>query len=308
VPDTARTSERKSEGRLEFLDPAVVSRLGGLELIARLVVEGFITGLHRSPYHGFSVEFAEHRPYMLGDEMKFIDWKVWAKTDRFYVKAFEEETNLRTYLLLDSSGSMGYGSGGVTKFRYAVMMAAAFAYLMLRQRDAVGLVLFDEELRLLLEPRAARRQLNVLLGALAQAAPAKRTKPLAPLRELAGRVKRRGLVIVLSDLLTDPAEAIRALLYFKHQEHEVVVFHILDPMELELDMKQEAIFRDMETGETVAAAPWEIRQDYVKSVRGMIETYRRELRAAHVDYQLVSTRTPFVEILTHYLVKRSRLG
>jgi uncharacterized protein (DUF58 family) len=299
---------RKTEDRIEFLDPEIVSRLGGLELIARLVVEGFITGLHRSPYHGFSVEFAEHRPYMLGDEVRFIDWKVWAKTDRFYVKAFEEETNLRTYLLLDSSGSMGYGSGGVSKFRYAVMLAASLTYLMLRQRDAVGLVLFDEELRLLLEPRAARRQLKVILGALAQASPARKTKPLPPLRELAGRVKRRGLVVVLSDLLTDPEEATRALLYFKHQEHEVVVFHILDPMELDLDMRQEAIFRDMETGETVQAAPWEIRQDYMRSVREMIEAYRRELRSALIDYQLVSTRTPFVETLTHYLVKRSRLG
>lgn len=298
----------KSGQRIEFLDPEVVSRLGGLELIARLVVEGFITGLHRSPYHGFSVEFAEHRPYMLGDEVKFIDWKVWGKTDRLYVKAFEEETNLRAYVLLDSSGSMGYGSGPVSKFRYAVMLAAALTYLMLRQRDAVGLVLFDEELRLFLEPRAARRQLGAVLGALAGASPSRKTRPLAPLRELAGRVKRRGLVVVLSDLLTDPEEATRALLSFKHQEHEVVVFHILDPMELELEMRQEALFRDMETGETVHTAPWEIRQDYVKSVREMIETYRRELRGAHVDYQLVSTRTPFVETLTHYLVKRSRLG
>jgi len=299
---------QKENRRIEFLDPEVVSRLGGLELIARLVVEGFITGLHRSPYHGFSVEFAEHRPYMTGDEVKFIDWKVWAKTDRLYVKEFEEETNLRTYIVLDASASMNYTSGGVTKFRYSVLLASALSYLMLRQRDAVGLVLFDEAVRLFVEPRAARKQLHVLLKSMAEARPARSTRPLEPFRELAGRIKRRGLVIVISDLLTDPQEVIRALLYFKHQHHEVVVFHVLDPMELELDMKQEAVFRDMETGETVRAVPWEIRSDYLGSINGMIDSYRRELRSALIDYQTVTTRVPFVETLTHYLVKRARLG
>jgi uncharacterized protein (DUF58 family) len=299
---------RKDEGRIQFLDPEVVSRLGGLELIARLVVEGFITGLHRSPYHGFSVEFAEHRPYMLGDEVKFIDWKVWAKTDRFYVKEFEEETNLRAYIILDSSASMNYSSGGVSKFRYAVMLASALSYLMLRQRDAVGLILFDEQVRLFIEPRAARKQLRILIKAMAEARPGRKTQPLDPFRELAGRIKRRGLVIVLSDLLTDPQDVSRALMYFKHQNHEVVVFQVLDPMELEFDMKREAVFKDMETGELVHAVPWEIRKDYEGSVKDMIESYRRELRSALIDYQLVTTRVPFVETLTHYLVKRARLG
>jgi len=294
--------------RIEYLDPELVSRLGGLDLIARLVVEGFITGLHRSPYHGFSVEFAEHRPYMLGDEVKFIDWKVWAKTDRFYVKEFEEETNLRAYILLDSSASMGYSSGGLSKFRYGVMLAGALSYLMLRQRDAVGLVLFDEKVRSFIEPRAVRTQLGLLLGKMASAVPSGGTEPLDPFREMAGRIKRRGLVVVLSDLLTAPRDAVRALMYFKHQKHEVIVFHLLDPMELEFDMRTEAVFRDMETGETVRAVPREIRRDYRKSVEGMIATYRKELRAAHIDYQLVTTKVPFVETLTHYLVKRSRLG
>jgi len=301
-------SLKSDEERIQFLDPEAVSRLGGLELIARLVVEGFITGLHRSPYHGFSVEFAEHRPYMAGDEIRFIDWKVWAKTDRFYVKEFEEETNLRTYIVLDSSASMEFTSGGVTKFRYAVMLAGALSYLMLRQRDAVGLVLFDEKVRKFIGPRAARTQIRVLLRTMADARPGRKTRPLDPFRELAGRIKRRGLIVVISDLLTDPQDVTRALLYFKHQNHEVVVFHVLDPMELELDMKQEAIFRDMETGETVQAVPWEIQRDYRGSVNRMIESYRRELRAAHIDYQLVTTRVPFVETLTHYLVKRARLG
>lgn len=299
---------RKKEERIQFLNPEIVSRLGGLELIARLVVEGFITGLHRSPYHGFSVEFAEHRPYMLGDEVKFIDWKVWAKTDRFYVKEFEEETNLRAYLVLDSSASMGYTSFGLTKFRYAAMLASALSYLMLRQRDAVGLVLFDESVRLFIEPRATRKQLRVLLSAMGDTHPARKTLPLNPFRELAGRIKRRGLVIVLSDLLTDPQDVTRALMYFKHQKHEVVVFHILDPMELDLDMRREAIFKDMETGETVQAVPWEIRRHYVRSMNEMIESYRRELRSALIDYQPVTTKIPFVETLTHYLLKRARLG
>lgn len=294
--------------RIEYLSPEVVSRLGGLELIARLVVEGFITGLHRSPYHGFSVEFAEHRPYMIGDEVRFIDWKVWAKTDRFFVKAFEEETNLRASILLDASGSMGYGSGSVTKFRYAVMLAGALSYLMLRQRDAVGLILFDEEVKTLIEPRATRKQLGVLLKAMSEASPGGKTFPVTPFRELAGRIKRRGLIVVISDLLTDPRDVQRALMYFRHRGHEVVVFHILDPAERRLDIDQEAVFKDMETGETVHAVPWEIRRDYVNSMNDMIDTHRRELRAAHIDYQLISTETPFVETLTHYLVKRSRLG
>ncbi len=300
-------TDRKNK-RIEYLSPEVVSRLGGLELIARLVVEGFITGLHRSPYHGFSVEFAEHRPYMTGDEVRFIDWKVWAKTDRYYVKAFEEETNLRASILLDVSGSMGYGSGSITKFRYAVMLASALSYLMLRQRDAVGLIMFDEEVRRLIEPRATRRQLGVLLGAMSEARPSGRTSPLSPFRELAGRIRRRGLIVVISDLLTDPGDVQRALMYFRHQNHEVIVFHLLDPVERRLELDQEAVFRDMETGETVHAVPWEVRSEYVSSMNEMIDTLRRELRAAHIDYQLLSTDTPFVESLTRYLVKRSRLG
>jgi uncharacterized protein (DUF58 family) len=212
---------------LKYLQPAVVAQLANMELRARLVVEGFITGLHKSPYHGFSVEFTEHRQYMPGDEIKHIDWKAYGKTDRFYIKQFEEETNLKSYIIVDASRSMDYASSGnLKKFEYTSFVAAALAYLMIEQRDAVGLTLYDEAVRVTLLPRAARSYLKQILKELELAQPAKTTGTAASLHLVAEQIKRRGLVIVLSDLFDNPESVMTALKHFRHKGHEVVVMQV----------------------------------------------------------------------------------
>jgi uncharacterized protein (DUF58 family) len=292
----------------DLLDPEAVSRLGSLEIIARLVVEGFVSGLHRSPWHGFSVEFSDHRPYFPGDEIRHVDWKVWGRTDRFHVKRFAEETNLRSYLLLDASRSMAFSGGGVTKLRYAVLLAASLAWLMLRQRDAVGLVSFDRGIREYVAPASARTQLNVLLSRLSRLEASGGTRTRETFQELARRIRRRGLILLLSDLLTDPDDVVSGLRYFRHQKHEVIVFHILDPGEIDLPGGPEVVYRDLETGEEVQAAPGAIRDEYRAGVEGLVRRYRERLGDARIDYHLLRTDVPFDRGLLDYFQKRSRLG
>jgi uncharacterized protein (DUF58 family) len=293
----------------QMLDPRVVSRLDNLELIARRVVEGFITGLHRSPYHGFSVEFTDHRPYMPGDELKNVDWKLFAKTDRYYIKQFEEETNLKACLLLDASRSMDFRQGGATtKARYAALLAASLVYLLLHQRDGVGLAVYSDTLRTYIPPRARMTQLTALLGALDQVRCEGLTRPLPVFREMSQRIHRRGLIVVLSDLLTGMEDTLRALKYFAHHKHEVIVFHILDPLEISLSGRGEVLYRDMETGEYLQTNSWEIKQAYDKRMEEMIGALRRRCRESGIDYQLVSTDTPFDKALFSFLEKRMRMG
>jgi len=292
----------------KYLKPEVVSRLSRLDLVARLVVEGFITGLHRSPYHGFSVEFSEYRPYMPGDPLRHIDWKVWGRTDRYYVKQFEEETNLKAYLLLDSSGSMGYTSGPLTKLRYATFLTAALSYLMLLQRDAVGLVTFDQKIRSYLPPRSVFSYLHVLLKEMDTLKSRGETRLSTILHDLAERIKRRGLIIVLSDLLDDPEEVLMALKHFRHRKHEVIVFHILDPMEQTFAFEKDAIFIDMETREKIQTQPWHIRSDYRGRVNTFLDRYKRECRQHRIDYLLADTSQPFDTALFNYLAMRKRIG
>lgn len=296
------------ESYRRFLDPAVVSKLATMELRARLVVEGFVTGMHRSPYKGFSVEFAEHRQYMPGDPLKHIDWKVFGKTDRFYIKEYEEETNLRGYVLLDASASMAYGSGGVTKVEYARHLAAALIYLMLKQQDSAGLLVFDEAVREFVPPRSNPRQLHVLLSELERAEPAAETSIGDVLHELARRMRRRGLVMVISDLLEDPDAVISGLKHFRHLKHEVIVFHVLDPREAAFRFDGDATFRDMETGETMTTEPLSIRGDYVGAVEGWMARLRRECAESRIDYVPIQTSTPYDRALFSYLEKRKRLG
>ena len=292
----------------ELLDPAVISRLGNLEIIARLVVEGFVSGLHRSPFHGFSVEFSDHRPYFPGDELRYVDWKVYGKTDRYYVKRFEEETNLKAYLLLDASNSMSFSSNGLTKLRYSVLLAASLSYLMLRQQDSVGLVVFDKGIREFLSPASAKSHLNVLLKSLSHVGAGGGTRARETFRQLAGRIRRRGLILLLSDLLTEPMEVVRGLRYFRHQKHEVVVFQVLDPGELDLGTGPEIIYRDLESGEEVQALPGEIREGYRDGMKELIGFYKSELRNSMIDYHLIRTDVPFYQGLLDYVHKRSRLG
>jgi uncharacterized protein (DUF58 family) len=292
----------------KYLQPEVVSRLSRLDLVAKLVVEGFITGLHRSPYHGFSVEFSEYRPYLPGEPTKNIDWKIWGRTDRFYVKRFEEETNLKTYMLLDASASMGYASGTVSKLQYAAFLSAALSYLMLLQRDAVGLASFDDKLRSFIPPRSAFSYLHVLLAEIDSLKPAGETDISVILHRLAERIKRRGLILVFSDLLDDQESVLAALKHFRHQKHEVIVFHVLDPTEKRMTFGSDTVFVDSETGEKLHTDPRHMRLEYDRSMRLFIERYKRECRGSGIDYVQADTSVPFEESLFRYLAKRKKIG
>src|SRR5258706_3883155 len=291
------------------LDPAVVARLAHLDVRARLVVEGFIAGMHRSPFHGFSVEFAEHRPYMQGDPLKNLDWKVWARSDRYLVKQYTEETNLRSHLLLDLSGSIGFRSpqAVMSKLEYARSLAAALAYLMLQQQDAVGTLLFAERPLRYVPARAVRSHLDVLLRTLGGAAPAGETRLGPALHELAERIKRRGLIVLCSDLMDRPAEVLRGLQHFRHRHHEVVVFHVLDPDEIDFPYTDTATFVDMETEARLTTEPWEIARRYRERLAAWSGQYARACRDNRIDYVRLDTPTPFDRALLAYLEKRARL-
>ena len=301
----------KDEGTT-FLEPNVVSRLGRLDLVARLVVEGFITGLHRSPYHGFSVEFSEHRPYMQGDPLRHLDWKALAKTDRLYIKRYEEETNLKSYLLLDASGSMGFRDGGsMTKFRYACCLAAALAYLMLRQRDAVGLMVFRDRALTYVPPRSVQSHLHILLKEMGRFEPEADTRMGPAFHELAERLSRRGLVIVLSDLLDDCDEVVNGLRHFRHRGHEVLALQILDPRERDLafESRSDARFYDLERPDDLLQThPWHVQGEYRQLMDELLRTYSYRCGDAGIDYALLDTATPFDLALSQYLVRRKKLA
>ena len=301
-----RSGARTVGDARKWLDPVALSRLENLDLVARLVVEGFITGLHRSPYHGFSVEFAEHRAYQPGDALRYLDWRLYARSERYYVKTFMEETNLRSWLVLDGSGSMGYGSGEITKITYARQLAAALAHLMLRQRDAVGLVTFDEGVRHLMPPRSVNSWLHPLLGAMDGLEPREGTDGGTVLRELAERLDRRGLVIIFSDLLDDVERVVLGLRHLRHRKHEVIVFRILDPREVDFDFPEAARFQGMEGGEAVVQ-PWQVRQAYREAFTADSRTLERAAREASVDLVTLTTDTPYDAALQDYLTRRRRL-
>ena len=292
----------------KFLKPETVSKLANMDLVARLVVEGFITGLHKSPYHGFSVEFAEHRQYMPGDEIKHVDWKVYGKTDRYYVKQFEEETNLKAYLLVDASGSMGYSSNGISKLQYATYLCAALTYLMLKQRDSVGLVTFDERIRKYIPPRSVSTYLHVILKELEQTECSQKTNVSVTFHELAERIKRRGLIIIFSDLLDDPRRVMSGLKHFRHKKHEVIVFQILDPIERTFNFHRDARFKDLETGEEISTQPWHIRGEYRKLMSQFIDNYKKQCRENRIDHVVMDTSQDFDRALVQYLIKRKKIG
>ncbi len=272
------------------------------------MVEGFITGLHKSPYHGFSVEFAEHRPYMPGDEIRRLDWKVYAKTDRFFIKQFEEETNLKCYLLLDASASMGFASHEISKLRYTSYLSAALAHLMLRQRDAVGLITFDEKIRTLLPPRSVGSYLSVILKELQNSRSSAETDISAVLHETAERLTRRGLVILFSDLFDEPRRVLSGLKHFRHKKHEVIVFHILDPLERSFDFRRDGLYEDLESGDRISTQPWHIRGDYRRLMAQFIEEMKRGCQEQRIDYVQAVTDEPFDRLLLQYLIKRRCIG
>ena len=295
----------------QFLDPAVVARLGTLELKARTVVEGFISGLHRSPFKGFSVEFAEYRQYIHGDDLSTIDWKVYARSDRHFIKKFEEETNLHCQLIVDVSGSMAYksaasGSRGMSKFEYAACLAASLGYLMNRQRDAVGMTAFSDRIVDALPSSTRPGHLRNLLVALDRLEVGSRTNVGKPLHQIADAMTRRGMVVLISDLLDDPDEVIRGLKHFQYRGSDVLVFHVLDPDEIEFPFDRATRFEDLETGDEVVAVPGAVREHYLKQMGGLIDRYRRELGASGIDYQLLNTSEPLEMALLAYLSTRSR--
>jgi uncharacterized protein (DUF58 family) len=292
--------------RTRYLDPSVIARLGTLDLKARAIVEGFLSGLHRSPFKGFSVEFAEYRQYFPGDDLSTLDWKVYAKTDRHFVKKFEEETNLDCHILLDVSGSMGYGSGEITKLQYGSYLAAALSYLMNRQRDAVGLIAFDDKIKEMLPTRARPGHLTSILVTLERLEIGARTDVAKPLRDLAEAIHKRGLVVLISDLLDDIDRVLEGLKQFRYRGTEVIVFHVLDPAELKFPFEKAARFRDIETEDEVLAVPNDVRKQYLEAINELIDRYKRELRMASIDYTLLDTSMPLEHGLMSYLFTRKR--
>ena len=291
-----------------ILTPDIISRLNNLSLKARFVVEGFIVGLHKSPYHGFSVEFSEHRAYGAGDEIRHVDWKLWGKTDRFFIKQFEEETNLKSYLLVDQSLSMTYKSKKMTKLEYAQILAASLGYLMLKQQDAVGLTLFDDRIRVNIPARSKRSHLNIILSQMQNIIAGPETTIAPVLHKTAETIKKRGLIILISDLFDDPDKVLSGLQHFRYKGHEVIVFHVLDPQELTLDFTQRTRFRDMESGEEIVTDPWHIQSDYQKSMEQFCDYIKSNCRQKNIDYVQLSTDLPLDMALSEYLIKRKRIG
>ncbi len=291
---------------LRYLDPVVVARIGSMELRARTVVEGFLIGLHRSPYKGVSVEFSEYRQYIPGDAVSLIDWKVYARSDRYYVKKFDEETNLECHLLLDVSGSMGFRSTGVTKHEYGSFLAASLAYLMNRQHDAVGLMAFADQVVTHHPPSARADHLRRLLLELDRLEPRDRSSVSRPLSQLAEALSRRGMVVLMSDLLDDPEQVIAGLRHLRCRGTDVVVFHLLDPAELAFPFERATRFQDLETDEEMTVVPAEIRAHYLRDIKGLVARYEKALKLVGIDYCLVDTSRPLDFALRSYLDARSR--
>lgn len=291
------------------IDPTALSRYGGLSLVARKTVEGFLTGAHKSPYKGSSVEFAEHRQYYPGDEIRRLDWRVLAKTERYYIKEFEEETNLKAYLLVDASGSMNYRGKSQSKFEYAQHVAACLAYLMLHQLDAVGLVTHDNRIRQILQPRTTAKHLLRILNVLENTKPGGETA-LSPLwHELAAHhIRRRGMIVILSDCFDDIEKLLLSLKHFRHRKHDVILFHILAPEELDFPFRRTTQFQNLELApHRLLVDPVRLRKEYLQKFESYCEQLRTKVRAIGVDYHLFRTDEPVDRALGVYLSRRQRL-
>ena len=287
-----------------YLNPDLLSKLQNLSIKAKYVVEGFMIGLHKSPYHGFSVEFSEHRPYGFGDEVRHIDWKLWSKTDKYYVKQFEEETNLKAHIILDQSKSMDYSSSKETKFEYAKLLAASFAYILIKQQDAVGLALFDEKINKLIPPRSVPSHLNVLLSQMEAAKPGSKTNIARALHHSAEGISKRGLVIVISVLMDDIHSTINGLRHLRHKGHEVIVFHILDQEELSFNFNKRIKFIDKETGEEITTDPSHIQKEYVAHFKKHCDAIKQGCGHNRIEYVQLLSNQPLDSALSELLLKR----
>ena len=288
----------------KLIDPRVLARLSNMRLRARTVVEGFIAGLHQSPFRGSSLDFAHHREYVPGDEPRNLDWKIFARTDRYFVKQFQEETNLKAYIFLDSSASMGYASQGISKLQYAIYLASALAYLIIRQKDSVGLALFDERLKDYIPPRSCLSHLSVIFRILENTSASKSTRIKDVLTDFGKHIKRRGLIIVISDFMDDEYNVLESLRYYRYRKHEVIVFHVLDPAELEFPFNDMVNFHDSETGEQMLTYPDIIRDSYKEQMSRFIEHYKLKARESDIDYWQIDTSVPLDFSLGAYLSRR----
>jgi uncharacterized protein (DUF58 family) len=291
-----------ADGDKNYFDPKVLAGIANLYLRARWVVEGMMSGIHRSRAKGFSVEFEEHREYSPGDEIRRIDWKALGKFDRYFIKEYEDETNLRAYLLLDASASMNYASDGITKFDYACTLTASLAYLILKQQDAAGVVTFSNRIENFIPPRAKRDYLTQILHALENRGPGGETDVGRILDDIAGQIKRRGLIVLVSDLLDEPAAILKGLRQFRFKGNDVIVFHLLDPAELTLPFDGNILFEDLEAASLqVVTDPRAIRSTYQQVVQEFINDMRKQCHDNAIDYQLISTATPLDQALASYL-------
>lgn len=289
-----------------FIKPEVLSRISNLSLLSRGVVEGFIAGLHKSPYKGFSVDFVSYRPYLPGDDPMRIDWKLYARSDRLYIKEFEDETNAGMRIMVDVSGSMAYTSGTVTKQDYAFYLAASLAHLMVRQRDAVGLTLFDEGIRTRIPPRSTRGHLQALLRLMEQTASSAGTALGKPLHELADATRRRGFVVLISDLLAPIEPLIEGLKHFRYVGHDVILFHILDPQEIDFEFTDLVEFEDIESGDKMLVSADDAKAQYQANLNAHLEQLRHTCGTLGIDYTLLGTNQPLDFALFNYLAARRR--
>ena len=289
------------------MDVSTINKIDNLFLRAKLVVEGFIIGMHKSPYHGFSVEFSEHRPYGYGDEIKYIDWKLWGKTDRFYIKQFEEETNLKCHVILDKSSSMSYGSHSINKFEYSKCLAASLIYLMIKQQDAVGLTTFDDKLNITIPPKSKVSHLNLLLQTMHNSKTGGETDISLLLHSLAESIHKRGLIILISDLIDNEKDIIKGLRHFRHKGHEVIVFHIMDPKESNLDYDENINFIDLENQKELKIDARQIKSQYNKAFKNFCDYYKNECVKNNIDYIPINTMDSLDGSLMQYLIKRMSL-
>jgi uncharacterized protein (DUF58 family) len=302
----AATRARTAGSGAQFLDPAVLGRIGNLELLAKTVVDGFLTGLHRSPYLGFSIDFAEHRPYMPGDDIRRMDWRLFARTDRHYIKLFEADTNSNFVLLLDVSASMKYGSHSLAKLDYARYLAACLAYFSNQQRDRVGLVTFDHEIVEYVPP--SMKHLDTILHLLDRAEAGRRGSLVEPLLQITELLGRKGILVVISDFYEEPEKVISAIGPLRARGHDVIVFHVMDPTELEFPFENPAGFEDLETGEQIPVVPGKLKDEYKRLVAAHLETLKSKFTSNRIDYTLLDTSKPLDTALFQYLLARERMS
>jgi uncharacterized protein (DUF58 family) len=294
-----------------YLDPLALAKVRSLELQARLIVEGYLSGMHKSPFHGFSVEFAQHREYVPGDDIKHVDWKVYGRTGRFYLKQYEQETNLACWLLVDLSESMRYGSGfwedgktPLTKYDYACTTAASLAYLVLHQQDSVGLVTFDNQVRGFIKPSSQPSHLKEMVNVLNRGCGIGKTGLSPIFHDLAERINRRAIVVLISDLFDDPADILAGLRHLRYKRHEVVVFHVLDKAELEFPFQEATLFRGLEQYPELLTDPRSLRQGYLNQLQEHIKELKRGCRDLNTDFVQLQTDTPVGVALSAYLAHR----